>query len=1184
MKKKKLNSVAAISLSATLFFSALPPTASLAVTKIPGDQRPILERLEHVGNEINANSASRLDNDQKQFSENQLVIHYSSPITESEHSEAGGRLIKRISSLSYDVIEVQGGAKLEDIAKAYAKLSKVTSISKSALVKKLVTPNLKASNILPTPDLKASDMYYLNNLNVEQAQEIAGKNKVRVAVIDTGIDANHPELTNKIAVNYNAMDPMKKGQPDSHGTHVTGIIAAEKNNVLGGYGIAPNSEIVSIDVFNRSAYGTDYVIAEGILEATRQNVDIINMSLGSWQPSPILRDAVKKAIDSGIVIVAAAGNDGFEHINYPASYDGVISVGATDEEDDLTNFSTYGPSVDVTAPGNNIYSSVYSFEKGSSFVKMSGTSMASPMVAGAVSLLLSKYPDLTAYQVSYILTHTAKDLGEKGYDTKYGYGMIDLVKMLSFDPKTIPAQSVVSADQILEKAKNLPVTTETSETTVEGSLEGLEQTDYYKVTVEKDQYVQVNLQGASQYDLKYMLKFYPEGENNPEYTSEVNDGAAGKQEGSLYKAPKKGTVVLAVKDSFGQYSETGNSKYTLKVSRKDQLNDDGNTMETPVVLGSLPSTTSLSNYYTDELLIASPAERKEQPIPGDSDFYRFKVPGIAGDPAKAMKINVSAVAGMDPSLKLHMINSYVNDDGTTVENNNVIDQFNTKGYGKSESMSITVLPGSEYMVEVTNKPSLSDYEIFIGKEIDFNRNYSSQNPYQVSFEITSQPADEDHFPISWKETVTENALAEGKIAEYLAKKEEINRKLTNLDFSLDEAIPSYYDLIKDVAIPYEIGTTQKGYFQYSSDEDWIKVTPNENSVFEMNFTNKEGYNVPIVLIHKYNEKKNDIDTIYSSMDLNTVAAETELKGKNPFYIGLKKGETYFFRISDALFRPSFDPYEFKLSPVFSNANDAYEDNDTFNTAKTISTDPIKGSLSSIGDIDTFYFKPDKTAVYSAIVQPDPLPEEYSKAHDELKQPLDSTLLIYEDTNGNGKLEEDEEGNLRIVEYGYENQPEIGSFRAENGRGYFFKILNFYKMVTTLSPYTFTIKEAPEIDEDAESVMKNNIPSKPVTLESSNGEYTQAGYINMTEGKGDTDYYKFIQKENGKRTIKLEVPFDLDGIVTVYDSKGTQIAKSDYYDKADYEILQAVLKKGTYYMKVEELNGNASALPYKLTVK
>jgi hypothetical protein len=320
------------------------------------------------------------------------------------------------------------------------------------------------------------------------------------------------------------------------------------------------------------------------------------------------------------------------------------------------------------------------------------------------------------------------------------------------------------------------------------------------------------------------------------------------------------------------------------------------------------------------------------------------------------------------------------------------------------------------------------------------------------------------------------------------------------------------------------------------------------------------------------------------MDLNTVDAESGLKGKNPFYFGLKKGETYFFRITDSVFRPSFDPYEFKLSPAFSNANDAYEDNDTFNTAKTIFTDPIKGSLSSIGDIDTFYFKPDKTAVYSAIVQPDPLPEEYSEAHDELKQPLDSTLLIYEDTNGNGKLEEDEEGNLRIVEYGYENQPEIGSFRAENGRGYFFKILNFYKMVTTLSPYTFTIKEAPQIDEDAESVMKNNIPSKPVTIEISNGEYTQAGYINMTEGKGDTDYYKFIQKENGKRTIKLEVPFDLDGIVTVYDSKGTQIAKSNYYDKADYEILQAVLKKGTYYMKVEELNGNASALPYKLTVK
>lgn len=1166
MKKKKFNNLAAIGLSATLAFSAQLPAASLAVTKVPGDQRPILERLEKVGSteKKNAESANTFDDGQKPFSENQMVIRYSSPITESEHRKAGGRLIKRISSLRYDVIEVKNGGELDKVVQAYAKLPKVTAISRSALFKQL-----------GTVDLKASEMYHHKNLNVEKAQTLAGKNKVRVGVLDTGIDANHPELVNSVVANKNAMNPIKKGLPESHGTHVTGIIAAEKNNGIGGYGIAPNSEIVSIDVFNRSRYGSDYIIAEGILEAIRQNVDVINMSLGALEPSPIVRDAVKKAIDKGIVIVAAAGNEGMEILQYPAAYDGVISVGATDENNNLTHFSTYSPSVDVTAPGDNIYSSDYSLEKGSTFVSMSGTSMATPMVTGAVSLLLSKYPKLTPYQVNYILTHTAEDLGEKGYDAKYGYGMLDLVKLLSFDPKKVPEQSVVKEDQILAKAQTLNLST--SKTTVSGALKKLEQTDYYKFTVEKDQNVQINLQGASQYDLKYQLQFYPEGAKIPEYKLEVNDLAAGKAEGSYYKAPKKGTIVVALKDSFGQYDEDGNSTYTLSVSREDQLHDDGNTMENPVVLDSLPYKTSFSNYYTDELS-ASLASRQEDPIPGDSDFYRFKVPGNIGEPAKALKVNVSAVEGIDPSFKLHMIDSIVNEDGTTSENTNVIDQFKAKGFGESETASMTALPGKEYILEVTNKPLLSDYDLLIGKGIDFSRSYTSQNPYQVDFEIENITSDEDQFPQAGK-GVEEDTKADSNMEEY----KEMYDKLTKLDYSNNRGF-SYYDLIKDIAIPLEAETTQKGYFQYQGDEDWFKFTPNENSVFEMKFTNKEGYNVPIVLVHKYSERIEDIDTLYSSMDLITLGQSEPPKGKNPFYIGLQKGETYYFRLADSALRSSFDPYELKISTAYKSANDHFELNDTFETAKKISTKPIEGNLSSIGDIDTFYFKPDKTSIYSAIVQPGSLPVKYNNAHEELKRPLDTVFLIYEDTNGNGKLEEQEEDNLNIIDFSFENQPEIGSFRTDKGSGYFFKIINWDNRATSLIPYTFTVEEAVTKDEDAGSIVKNNVPTKPLSLRFESGQSLNKGYINMTNNKGDTDYYKLIQTSDGGRTIKLDVPFDVDGKVTVYNSKGKQIAISDYYKNGDYEIFHVSLKKGNYYIKVEDSNGDASPLPYKLIIK
>ncbi|GGI14891.1 S8 family serine peptidase [Gottfriedia solisilvae] len=1164
MKKKNFNTLVVLSMSATLALSALLPMASLAETKIPSNQKQILDLLVKDRNSIkkNSNSMNTFDDGEKKFSENQLVIRYSSPISENEHSKSGGRLIKRISSLGYDVIEVKNVADLEKVVQSYAKLPKVTSISKSALFKKL-----------GTVDLKTSEMYHLNNLNVDKAQKLAGKNKIRVGVIDSGIDTKHPELVNKIIANKNAMNPIKKGIPDSHGTHVTGIIAAKKNNGIGGYGIAPNSQIVTIDVFNKSDFGTDYVIAEGILEAIRQNVDVINMSLGSYSPSPIVKDAVKKAIDKGIVIVAAAGNSGIENIEYPAAYDGVISVGATDKDNKLANFSTYSPSVDVTAPGDNIYSTVYSPDKGSTFVHMSGTSMAAPMVTGAVSLLLSKYPKLTPYQVNYILTHTAKDLGEKGFDAKYGYGMIDLVKLLSFDPKKIPAHSVVKDDQILEKAKPLTLSTET---TVTGALKKLEQMDYYKLTVEKDQNVQISLQGETQYDLKYELQFYPEGANTPEYRLEVNDRKAGMAEGSYFKAPKKGTIVIALKDSFGQYNEDGKSKYSLSVSRKDQLHDDGNTMENPFILDSLPYKTSLTNYFTDELSTSS-VSRQENPIPGDSDYYRFKVPGNIGEPEKVLKFHVSAVEGMDSSFRLHMVNKVVNEDGTTHESINVVDQFKSIGYGESETASMTASPGMEYILEVTNKPLLSEYDQLIGKEIDFTRSYTSQKPYQVDFEIKDITPDEDSFPQAGKRNENTRSQENG----FFNKYKEIYDKFIKPDYQ-NNKLTSYFDLVKDKAIPIESDKTYKGSFQYSGDEDWFKFTPKDNSVFEMKFKDKEGHNVPISLVHKYSDRINDLDSIYSSLDTNSVDG-TGLKAKNPFNIGLKKGETYYILLNDSSYRSSFDPYEFKISTKYKNTNDSFEHNDTFNTAKRINTKPIVGNLSSIGDIDTFYFKPDKTSIYSAIEQPVSIPIKYNNAHTELKRDLDSVFFIYEDTNGNEKLEEKEKDNVSIVDFSYDNQPEISSFRAKKGRGYFFKIQNYFNRETNLTPYTFTVNEVVTKDEDAGSIVKNNVPTKPLSLKFQAGKYSNEGYINMTNNKGDSDFYKLVQNSDGKRTIKLDVPFDLDGIVTVYNSKGKQVAFSDYYSNGDYEIFNVNLKKGNYYIKVEDSNGNASATPYKLII-
>ena len=215
-----------------------------------------------------------------------------------------------------------------------------------------------------------------------------GNSQVKVAVIDTGIDRNHPELKGSILSSSNIIDPMNPTAPQFHGTHVAGIIAAKKDNGIGGYGMDPNAKILSYDVFGGDMWTFDYTIANAILEAVDQGANVINMSLGGSIPSAILQEAVEKAIDRGVIVVAAAGNDGMDMPSYPASYEGVISVGSVNSDKKLSGFSTYGASTDVVAPGEDIYAPSYVATKETTFERLSGTSMASPAVAGSCSIAI----------------------------------------------------------------------------------------------------------------------------------------------------------------------------------------------------------------------------------------------------------------------------------------------------------------------------------------------------------------------------------------------------------------------------------------------------------------------------------------------------------------------------------------------------------------------------------------------------------------------------------------------------------------------------------------------------------------------------------------------------------------------------------------------------------------------------
>lgn len=253
---------------------------------------------------------------------------------------------------------------------------------------------------------------------------------IKVAVIDTGISLTHPEFSGKIKGSYNAINPAKSANDDNgHGSHVAGIIAAA-NNAQGVVGAANGADLYAAKVLNRNGSGWVSDMIEGVDWAIARDVDVINMSVGMPTDVLSLHDAIMRAHDAGIVVVAAAGNDYGGPVNYPAAYPEVIAVSATDNTDTIAYFSSVGPEVDLAAPGASIYSTY----KGTGYATFSGTSMAAPHVAGAAALLLSVpaacdsdfngscSPD----EVRVRLEATAIDRGASGFDNGYGFGIVNI--------------------------------------------------------------------------------------------------------------------------------------------------------------------------------------------------------------------------------------------------------------------------------------------------------------------------------------------------------------------------------------------------------------------------------------------------------------------------------------------------------------------------------------------------------------------------------------------------------------------------------------------------------------------------------------------------------------------------------------------------------------------------------------
>lgn len=239
------------------------------------------------------------------------------------------------------------------------------------------------------------EAWYRQVMGLDEAWSISRGCGVVVAVLDEWPDADHPDLAGKLTTGYDAFSRQEvqpqELTPGVHGTHVTGLIVADGR----AKGAAPCARVMPVRVFDEMGYVGDAGAAEALLWAVDHGAQVINLSWGGMGYSTALALAVEYALQKGVVIVAAAGNEGVGLPSYPAAYPGVVAIAATEGDGYLAPYSSFGYFVSLAAPGRRIFSTV----PGAGYQYLSGTSMASPLVAGSTALMLALRPGLDAWQV-----------------------------------------------------------------------------------------------------------------------------------------------------------------------------------------------------------------------------------------------------------------------------------------------------------------------------------------------------------------------------------------------------------------------------------------------------------------------------------------------------------------------------------------------------------------------------------------------------------------------------------------------------------------------------------------------------------------------------------------------------------------------------------------------------------------
>lgn len=325
-----------------------------------------------------------------------------------------------------DVIELKDQAATDEAIAEISQNPNVLSVEKNGVI--------EASSLPSDPYILDGSAWQFEKIGADAIwEDVNSSQEIVVAVIDTGLNTSHPDLAGRITTGYDYMENTSAVTDLSgHGTMVSGCVAAAVNNDIGVSGSAVSANVKIAPYRTGGQYVGDknlyisYIAAAIMAAADRSDVSVINMSFGTYSAYDSIANSVAYAVSKGKVLVASAGNEGASSNGgkyvYPASYDGVISVAATDSSDGHPSFSQYNDKVDLSAPGSSVYTTTRSGAYGTA----SGTSFAAPIVAGAAALLMSIDDSLTAGNVETLLKDTALDLGSPGKDNYFGYGRIQL--------------------------------------------------------------------------------------------------------------------------------------------------------------------------------------------------------------------------------------------------------------------------------------------------------------------------------------------------------------------------------------------------------------------------------------------------------------------------------------------------------------------------------------------------------------------------------------------------------------------------------------------------------------------------------------------------------------------------------------------------------------------------------------